>query len=229
MKTNQFLRVNWEKGLLDSKLVFKTAVLANTCKHFLLSCHNRMEAEDSDYEVGKHILNILAYLWFHGNPCFLTMEMDSCTHWMKGANKQYLLCIFSTKTQKRWVEQLELLCTSHLSLGSSLSNWLQYKLQRQVAFSHWLSSTLHVPREHVRGVFKVGSYTSRLKFQKQMGPERSEWPNTHTRTRGGGFEKWLDYWNQLRRAQDCNFQDGSYDGRSENFKANGMKWLERPN
>ena len=39
-----------------------------------------MEAEDSDYEVGKHILNILAYLWFHGNPCFLTMEMDSCTH-----------------------------------------------------------------------------------------------------------------------------------------------------
>ena len=67
------------------------------------------------------------------------------------------------------------------------------------------------------------------KVSKQNDPERLEWEDKHTRTLEGGFEKWLDFLNQLRREQDCNFQDGSFDWHNENSKTNGMKWLEQPN
>ena len=39
--------------------------------------------------------------------------------------------------------------------------------------------------------------------------------NRHGR---GGFEKWLNNWNQPGMAQDCNFQDGSYYGHRKDSK-----------
>ena len=55
-----------------------------------------------------------------------------------------------------------------------------------------------------RSFLKCGTCVCSLKFQKQMhlSSEQSEWPDLHTRTWEGGFEKWLDYWNQQGRAQD---------------------------
>ena len=90
-------------------------------------------------EVEEHILNIWAYLsrTLMTIHAFWTMEMDSCTLWMREAHKRHLLCIYSTKIQERCVAKL--LCTSHLSLASLLRDSLQYKMQSQVAFSHWLS------------------------------------------------------------------------------------------
>ena len=58
---------------------------------------------------------------------------------MEWAQKHYLLCIFSTKTQKRWVAQS--LCTSRLSLGGSLRDSLEYKMESQAAFSQLVLRT----------------------------------------------------------------------------------------
>ena len=51
---------------------------------------------------------------------------------------------------------------------------------------------------------KSAACACKLKFQEQTwnDPERTEWPDLHTRTRGGGFEKQWDYWNQQGRVQN---------------------------
>ena len=76
---------------------------------------------------------------------------------------------------------------------------------------------------------KCEACACKLRFRKQMVLSDRIYPDWHTRPRGGGFEKWLDDWNQLGRAQDlqCNFQDGSFYWRSEDSKAKGMKWLAK--
>ena len=43
--------------------------------------------------------------------------------------------------------------------------------------------------KEARGVFKGWSVRAPTQVSKINGPERSEWPDSHSRTRGGDFEK----------------------------------------
>ena len=72
--------------------------------------------------------------------------------------------------------------------------------------------------EGARGVFKGGACACWLKFWEQMIlSERNGWIRTRELEEGALRNDWtIEIWNKPGRAQDCNSQDGSYDGRSEN-------------
>ena len=58
-----------------------------------------------------------------------------------------------------------------------------------------------------------------------MNKKRNIWDNIgqNKNKQDQMIEKWLNDWNLSGRAQEGNFEAGSYDGRSEDSKTNGMK------